>query len=153
MAIFSTKSNRKNLSVLLNLIKDDCQNLYATYFPNEIAFKSAIDLYEEFLTNEINDVFKENCTFSDIVIKHRQKFNEFSNGPLRELQTTNEQCTSDAAENNSYFVVFVSLREWILQSPKGEQFYFSLEINSFRFGADSASRKSVVSEVRRVFFI
>lgn len=137
--ILCVKTNRKHVSLILNLIRKDCIHLYQKYFYHKVVLKKAIEFYEEFMINEINTLFERNDDFSGIVITHAQHFDKFVQHSLSALNSDIEKYENEVIDNSTY-VLFISLQEWLLQSPKGQRFYFMLDIDAFNY-----SKLSVLS--------
>lgn len=132
MAVFQANTDRKKISILLNLIKFDCKDVYKKFRTNKIQLKHAIELYEVFMTNEINELFLCNNNFSDIVLSHRKKFENFIENTFQPILDAMSSKGNDNF-NNDIYVLFISLQEWYIQGPKGQQFYFMIDIDSFNF--------------------
>lgn len=131
MAAFKAKTDRKQISIALNLIKVDCIELYNRFYANKTQLKRAIELYEEFMTEDINTLFQCNNSFSDIVLSHRNKFNKFIDTAATEILGDAISQPNGNFTDDSVYVLFISLQEWFLQGFKGQQFYFMLDIDSF----------------------
>lgn len=131
MASFIKKTDRKQVSIILNLIKLDCTELYKVFHYNKPMLKRSIEQYEEFMTIEVNAMFNINNNFSGIVISHRGNFQKF----LDELCNTNAESGTETKVNGSIddcqYAMCISLQEWLLQGAKGQQFYFLLSIDAF----------------------
>lgn len=137
MAVFQAKTNRKQISIILNLIKRDCVDLYGEFHLKKPQLKHAIELYEEFMTQEINTLFVSSNRFSEIVLKHRENFKEFVKSVTKEIilddGTPQETVTNGISVDGSVYVMFISLQEWLIQGPKCQQFYYMIDIDSFRY--------------------
>lgn len=131
MAAFQAKTDRKQISIALNLIKFDCIELYERFNADKTKLKRAIELYEEFMTEDINTLFQCNNSFSDIVLNHRNKFNTFIDTAATEILGDAISQLNGNFTDDSVHVLFISLQEWFLQGLKGQQFYFMLDIDSF----------------------
>lgn len=133
MAVFYAKTNCKQIAIISSLIRSDCIVLYRNFGAIKTQLKSAIELYEEFMTDEVNALFQCNKNFSDIVLKHRIKFNQFVEETA--AQFTNETVShtngNGASADDNVYVLFISLQEWLTQGPKGQQFYFMIDIDAF----------------------
>lgn len=141
MATIQVNTDRKQISLILNLIKIDCIGLYGRFHEVKPQLKQAIELYEEFMTNEINDtLFQCNNNFSEIVLNHRTKFLTF----IEEISKVIFNDASDAQQqpvttkngtshDNSIYVLFVALQHWLVQGPKGQHFCFMIDIDSFNY--------------------
>lgn len=128
MASFQTKSDPKQVSIILNIVKLDCCDLYKAFCAKKTQLKHAIELYEEFMTEEINTLFQCSNKFSEIVLNHRKNFNAF----IDEAKTTIVE-QNVFVPDDSVYVLFISLQEWLLQGSKGQQFYFIIDIDSFNY--------------------
>lgn len=133
MAVFQTKTNRKQIAIILSLIRSDCIALYREFGAAKTQLKSAIELYEEFMTGEVNALFQCNNNFSDIVLKHQKKFEQFVKEILIQITDKSVSLTngSGVSSGGSVYVLFISLQEWLTQGSKGQQFYFMIDIDSF----------------------
>lgn len=133
MAKFQAKTDRKQISIILNLIKIDCVNLYKKFGAKETKLKQVIELYEEFMTEETNGLFQKNNKFSDIVLNHQKHFLTF----LDEIpQETGELATHQdkSIADNDIYVLYISLQQWLLQGQKdSQQFYFMIDIDPFNY--------------------
>lgn len=133
MATIQVKHDRKQISLILNLIKFDCADLYRKFYQKKTALKGAIERYEEFMTIEINDsLFQCNNTFSEIVLNHRAKFTKF----IEEISDANQQTATTSkgtAHDSGIYVLYISLQHWLVQGPKGQQFCFMIDIDSFNY--------------------
>lgn len=146
MASFQANSNRKQISIILNLIKRDCIDLYQKFYLNKLQLKLAITLYEEFMSQEINTLFIFNNSFSEIVRKHREQFDKFVDKTMQiilNVETPKEQHNNDIFVDRCVYVMFISLQEWLIQGPKGQQFYFMIDINSFHLTDEGTIPKEV----------
>lgn len=126
MAVFPTVPNRKKFSMILNLVKDDCVYLYRKYSPHKIALENAIEIYEEFMSNEINALFEKSYSThcSNIALKHGANFRKFAD----ELTIADESFSNDIDGDDDIFVMFIVLQEYLLQGTKGEQFHLAVDI-------------------------
>lgn len=131
MAAFQAKTDRKQISIVLNLIKCDCTDLYKRFHANKIQLKQAIELYEEFMTDEINSLFQCNNNFSDIVRNHQKQFKTFIEKICTEILSEIIVESNGNVTDYSDYVLFISLQEWLTQGPKGQQFCFMIDIDSF----------------------
>lgn len=132
MASFQALTNRKQICVILSLIKLDCIDLYQTFRTNKVQLKSAIESYEEFMTDEINTIFRCNKNFSDIVLKHRNQFKKFVGEILKQISiNSTSQANVVSSSDDSVYVIFISVQEWLTQGPKGQEFLFVIDIDSF----------------------
>lgn len=139
MAVLSVKSNATLVANLLKLIKDDCVGLQKIYYPNLSALKSAVESYEEYMTIEINSLLKADSSFgwSDVESNHKTNFNDFVERlPIRSNLNRKKPANGNASDG-CFFVILISVQEWLLQAPKGEKFYFVLEINTLNFSNNS----------------
>lgn len=127
MASFITKTDRKQVSIILNLIKLDCSELYKKFHYKKQQLKQAIEKYEEFMTIEINNIFNTNNNFSGIVISHRCNFQKF----LSELFKDDTDEQTNGFTDETVYALCISLQEWLLQGAKGQQFYFLMSIDAF----------------------
>lgn len=128
--------DRKKQSTILNMIESDCTYLYDYYSRNIQRLKQVIEFYEEFITAEINVLFEQSNSFCEIVLTHRGKFKEF----IREVDAT-EMPLSNAREKRTedYYIIYITVQEWLLQGPKGQQFYSMVDIDAFKFYENWAS--------------
>lgn len=131
MAAFQAKTDRKQISIVLNLIKWDCTDLYKRFYANKTQLKQAIELYEEFMTDEINSLFQCNNNFSDIVRNHQKQFKTFIEKTSTEILGEIIAKPNGNVADDSDYVLFISLQEWLTQGPKGQQFCFMIDIDSF----------------------
>lgn len=132
MAAFEAKTDRKQISLVLNLIRKDCVDLYKTFRAVKTRLNHAIGLYEEFMTDELNTMFQCNNSFSDIVLNHRKHFQTFLDGTSTKIVNDTVPHQNGTCEDN-IDVLFISLQEWLTQGPKGQQFYFMIDISSFKY--------------------
>lgn len=149
MAVFQAKTNRKQISIILNLIKRDCVDLYEKFRLKKPQLKHAIELYEEFMTQEINTLFVSSNKFSEIVLKHRDNFKMFIDKTVEIIlgdARTEETVTNGISVDKSDYVMFISLQEWLIQGPKCKQFYFMIDIDSFRY-----SQLNGIQECKQVY--
>lgn len=137
MAAFQAKTDRKQISIILNLIKLDCVDLYKKFRIKKPQLKQAIELYEEFMTHEINTMFQCNNNFSDIVLRHRKKFQSFIDTTSAQILVETIAQRNGNVADDSVYVLFISLQEWFTQGPKGQQFYFMIDIDSFNYNQQS----------------
>lgn len=124
--------DRKKQSTLLNLIENDCGVLYDHFHHNKDRLKQIIELYEEFMTIEMNQIFELCNGFTEILLQHRQNFRGF----LQNITSTVDQRYTNGVANgriDDMFVIFITIQEWLLQGPKGQQFYLMVDIDAFRF--------------------
>lgn len=164
MATFQVNSDRKQISIILNLVKFDCIDLYRKFRANKVHLKQAIELYEEFMTNEINTLFQYNNNFSDIVLSHRNKFSTFNDEILKTIYgdalEQQHQISNGISSDDNIYVLFIALQQWLVQGPKGQQFYFMIDIDSFSYTKyrefNFATRKQVFekchSNIDPIFF-
>lgn len=136
MASFVSKTSRIKISIILNLIKSDCGVVYERFYSKKTKLKYAIELYEEYMSEEINSIFHVNNNFSDIVRYHQKSFSKFIDKLGEELLKSNSTQSDIVTENGnlddeSKYVLHISLQEWLLQGPKGQYFYFVIDIDSF----------------------
>lgn len=132
MATFQAKTDRKQISIILNLMKFDCVDLYKKFHTQKSQLKQALELYETFMTDEINTLFQCNNNFSDMVMNHRKKFQTF----IDDITTTivaGQIQTNGKTADDKFYVIFISLQEWFIQGCKGQQFYFMIDIDSFGY--------------------
>lgn len=122
--------DRKKQSTILNMIESDCTFLYDYYSRNIQRLKQVIELYEEFITVEINVLFEQSNSFCEIVLTHRGKFKEF----IRQIDAT-EMSFPNAREKRTedFYIIYITVQEWLLQGPKGQQFYSMVDIDAFKF--------------------
>lgn len=156
MATIQVNSNRKQISIILNLIKIDCIDLYGKFYTVKTQLKQAIERYEEFMTIEINDtLFQCNNNFSEIVLNHRTKFSTFIEEISKDIcddafiqqQQQQPKTTSNGTSNdNSIYVLFVALQHWLVQGPKGQHFCFMIDIDSFNYTQLSELQNFVLSK-------
>lgn len=122
--------DEKKQSLILNMIEYDCTLLYDKFNYNKSRLRHSIELYEEFITTEINTLFEQSNTFVEIVLSHRTNFKEFMlDIDLDEIRLQN----GHDSVTNQQFVIYITLQEWWLQGPKGQQFYLMVDIDVFRF--------------------
>lgn len=130
MTSFISRADRKQISIILNLIRFDCIELYGKFHKQKIKLNHAIELYEEFMCEEINCIFQISNGFSEIVLTHRKRFIKF-------MDETNKLINNGTVEQNGFvenenkYVLHISLQQWLLQGPKGQYFYFIIDIDSF----------------------
>lgn len=132
MAAFEAKTNRKQISIILGLLKIDCNDLYKIFHANKTQLKHAIEVYEEFMTSEINTLFPNNNNFSEIVLNHRKKFEVFIDEATTKIFNDAVPYQNGTSGDN-IDVLYITLQEWLTQGPKGQQFYFMIDINFFKF--------------------
>lgn len=122
--------DRKLQTTILNMIEQDCTRLYDYYNQNKQQLKVAIEYYEEFITTEINELFERSNSFVEIVLTHGANFKEF----IRNINTIDMQYQNwyDKRTEDLY-VIYVTVQEWLLQGPKGQQFYSMVDIDAFKF--------------------
>lgn len=137
MAQFQAKTDLKQISIILNLIKIDCADLYKTFRGNKTQLKQAIEQYEEFVTDEINKtLFQNNTNFSDIVRNHRRNYSEF----LDEFVKKSDAIANHQNATDDSYVFFISLQNWFIDGSKcGQQFYFTIDIDSFKYNKSNCS--------------
>lgn len=126
MVAIQVKTNRKQISIISNLIKCDCVDLYRKFRMKKPQLKQAIECYEEFMMEEINTLFENNNSFSEIVLNHRKKFLLFIEEKANQIlgdATVHQSTTNGTSIDESIYVLFISLQEWLIQGPKGQQFY------------------------------
>lgn len=163
MATIQVKSDRKQISLILNLIKIDCTDLYGKFHQIKSQLKQAIERYEEFMTNEINDtLFQCNNNFSEVVLNHRAKFSKFiveiSEAILdNAAQQQPVPTTNGTTHDSGIYVLFIALQHWLVQGPKGHQFYFMIDIDSFNYTQLSENQnlttfKKVLLQIFDLFF-
>lgn len=162
MATIQIKTDRKQISLILNLIKIDCSDLYGKFHQKKSQLKQAIERYEEFMTNEINDtLFQCNNNFSDVVLNHRTKFSkfieEFSADILDNASSDQPQqqqpVTNGKSYDNSIYVLFISLQHWLVQGPKGQHFCFMIDIDSFNYTQLSEQQHLTITKKVEISFI
>lgn len=135
MAAFNSSTDKKQISIILNLMKLDCIDLYKKFHYKKTTLKQAIEEYEEFMTHEINSIFNDNNNFSGIVITHRNKFQKFLDDfrpvymDLEPLENGN--AVKENGLDDSVYTMCISVQEWLLQGAKGQQFYFLINIDAF----------------------
>lgn len=153
MTKFQAKTDRKQISIILNLIKIDCADLYRQFRTNKIKLKQAIELYEEFATEQINVLFQNCNNFSDVVKSHRKKFQEFRD----EISQQNDEIAfqpNGAHADDDIYVIFISLQPWLIEGPKcGQQFYFMIDIDSFQYARHLSNGLRTVIESENHFRI
>lgn len=123
MASIDTKSNEKQILIILSLIRSDCIKINAKFNNKKTELSKVIKIYEDFIFREINSIFQQNNHFSGIIRQHRKNFNEFLENNCAEA------ITSDVVQNNSQICLHVSLQEWLLQGQKGRQFQYLIDID------------------------
>lgn len=154
MATFQVNTDRKQISIILNLIRIDCIDLNKIFGKIKPQLKQAIERFEEFMTTEINDtLFQHNNNFSDIVLSHRAKFSKFieetskvihDNGAFAPHQPTITQ--NGASHDNSINVIFVALQHWLVQGPKGQHLCFMIDIDTFNYTQYSEFQNFAISK-------
>lgn len=122
--------DRKKQSTILTMIEADCTLLYDYYHKNVERLRQVIEFYEEFITTEINALFEQSNSFVEIVLTHRTNFKEFiRNVNEDDMQIPNAfKCLKDF-----FFVIYITVQEWFLQGPKGQQFFSMVDIDAFKF--------------------
>lgn len=135
MAAFNSSTDKKQMSIILNLMKLDCVDLYKKFHYKKTTLKQAIEEYEEFMTEEINSLFNDNNNFSGIVISHRNNFQKFSDD-FRPVHVDSEPLENGNTVqvnglDDSVYAMCISVQEWLLQGAKGQQFYFLINIDAF----------------------
>lgn len=134
MATIQVKSDRKQISLILNLMKIDCADLYGKFHQVKTQLKAAIERYEEFMTTEINDsLFQCNNNFSEIVLNHRAKFTKFIEEISDSIQQQTATTLNGTAQDSGIYVLFITLQHWLVQGPKGQHFCFMIDIDSFSY--------------------
>ncbi|XP_055314184.1 double-stranded RNA-specific editase Adar-like [Sitodiplosis mosellana] len=131
MAAFQAKTDRKQISIALNLIKFDCIQLYKRFYAKKTQLKRAIELYEEFMSDDINTLFQCNNRFSEIVLNHQKKFQTFIETTTTQIFGEEISQPNETVADDSVYVLFISLQEWFTQGLKGQQFCFMIDIDSF----------------------
>lgn len=149
MAAFHLKTNRKQISIILNLIKCDCIALYQQFRMKKPQLKQAIELYEEFMIDEINALFPNSNSFSEIVLNHRKKFATFVDEKAKLIlddATLQNPISNGTLTDESLHVLYMSLQEWLIQGPKGQQIYFMIDIDSFNYTQYSEFQNFTISK-------
>lgn len=123
MASIQTKTNEKQILIILSLIRSDCIKINAKFNNKKAELFKIIKKYEEFIFSEINSIFQQNNHFSGIVRQHRKNFTEFLENNCAKVTT------SDDAQNNSQICLHISVQEWLLQGQKGQQFRYLIDID------------------------
>lgn len=123
-------SDRNKNSTILKMIENDCTQLYNYYCLNKDELKGALEVYEEFITVEINRVFETANCFNDIMIDHQMNFWTFlqSMGILNVPQPQAKRRRTDL-----FFVIHISVQNWLLHGQKGPQFYSMVDIDAFKY--------------------
>lgn len=153
MATFNSSTDKKQMSVILNLIKLDCNDLYKNFHYKKTTLKQAIEEYEEFMVHEINSLFNDNNNFSGIVIGHRNNFQKFFNDfrpvqvDLEPLENGNTVKVNGLDE--SVYAMCISVQEWLLQGAKGQQFYFLINIDAFNLTKQAALMRNTRTNVSK----
>lgn len=138
MTSLSIEPNRIKTSIILNLVKIDCEKLFKRYFLNESALKNAVRLYEIFMFDEINSLFRIHNSISGVVLKHQKSFECFVEQALTGQVEQSDQSTNNA---DSIYMIRISIQKWLSASAKGKQFFYTLDIHSFKVSEDP--RKNV----------
>lgn len=130
MASISPQVNEKQILIILSMIRNDCIKLNAQYYHNRHHLSDIIQMYEEFIYNEINTIFKENNKFSDIIRNHRTNFN-------KTFLVNNCAETNGIGDNHlmddSKLCLHISVQEWFLQGQKGHQFQYIVDIDCLEY--------------------
>lgn len=122
-----TLGDRKKQSTILTMIEHDCTLLYEYYHQNLDRLKRVIEFYEEFITMEINTLFEQSNSFVEIVLTHRTNFREF----IRNVNMQSPNAYKSRTE--TFYVLYITVQEWLLYGPKGQQFYSMVDIDAFKF--------------------
>lgn len=129
-------SDRNKNSIILKMIEDDCTQLYNYYCLNQDELKGALEIYEEFITVEINRVFELANSFNDIMIAHQISFYGF----LQSMGIYNvPQPQAKRQRTDRFFVIYISVQNWLLHGQKGPQFYSMVDIDAFNYQEWDAS--------------
>lgn len=156
MASFVSATNRVRISIILNLVRSDCEELYKRFHSKKTKLKYAIELYEEYISEEVNNIFQANNNFSDIVRCHNKSFLQFIDKLCWEMckkdSTPPDTVTAnDNEDDESKYVLHISLQEWLLQGPKGQYFYFVIDIDSFNLTEQLKMLHAETYAVKKVF--
>lgn len=121
------------------MIRDDCIKLNAQYHNNRKYLSEIIKIYEEFIFNEINTIFKVNNRFSEIVRSHRkncmERFLANNCGDTNGIGGNNHQV------DDLKFCLHISVQEWLMQGQKGRQFQYLVDIDCIPYGGDAPPMK------------
>lgn len=122
--------DRKKQSTILTMIGHDCTLLYDYYHQNVERLKQVIEFYEDFITKEINALFEQSNSFIEIVLTHRTNFKDF----IRNVNAVDMQLPNAfKTRTETLYVLYITVQEWLLQGPKGQQFYSMVDIDAFKF--------------------
>lgn len=127
MASVETKTNEKQILIILSLIRSDCVEINAKFNHKKTQLFEIIKNYEVFMFSEINSIFQQNNHFSGIVRQHRKHFIEFLENNCAVATTSND------VQKNSQIYVHISVQEWFLQGQKGQQFRYLIDIDCLNF--------------------
>lgn len=123
-------SDRKKQTTILNMIEHDCTQMYDRYGRNKDFLKYAIECYEEFIHAEINSLFEQSNSFSQIIFTHRNHFKEF----IDHIYTFDMMPTNAKQRRmEDMYIIYTTVQEWLLQGPKGHHFYTMVDIDAFKF--------------------
>lgn len=129
--------NGKKSAILSAMLRNDCESLYRSFGGNKVLLKHAIERYEMFVIKEIDVLFEQSNSFSDIVINHGKNFDEFKENLGNKAPI--------AADNNRsrawVYVIIVTVKEWLLEGPKGRSFYTMVEIDAFNLTREERTIK------------
>lgn len=116
-------------STVLNLIGSDCAFIYDYYQQNIPQMKRVLEFYVEFITSEINHLFKLTNCFDKIAAIHRIHFKEF----IRKVDANVMQLPYSHKRTEDLYIIYISVQEWLLN---GRQFYLTVDIDAFSFYQD-----------------
>lgn len=127
------RNSSKRLAIIRSMLSSDCIRLYTEFRSNKVFLKKAIELYEEFIIVEISSIFEYSNAFSEIVKGHCENFKSF----MKTFRTQNEIgdfIRGAESEDPSIYVIICTVKDWYLQSDKGQQFYTMVEIDAYNLG-------------------
>lgn len=128
-AIFRDQ-NRQNF--ILEMIKADCQCLVKLFSKQYLM--QVFENYEEFMIQEINKLFEQCNSFDEIVLTHQGNFLAFvqyvkENVDLYEMPTPPKRVKL----TEDFYVIYITMQEWLLRGARGQHFYSMLNIDAFNF--------------------
>lgn len=89
--------------------------------------KQVLEYYMEFVTSEINHLFKHIKCFDEIASTHRNHFKEF----IRKVDADVIQFPNFYKKRKEdLFIIYITVQEWLLN---GRQFYLTVDIDAFSF--------------------
>lgn len=119
------QNQRKNISIIQFLVKNDCRKLYTTFFNTKKSMDRVFAYYEEFCTTEINTIFKEPKELSNIVLDHREKFQKFIF--LLSLMHFDGESEFHRSENDLY-CINISVQKWSFVGPSRHGSFYVTDI-------------------------